>query len=124
MSSVRSLVKVQRVAASEVHNVFRVELLGLEGGSIKRVMAEVPRQIQVFKEGEVVEVEVSTQPIPWGEGAELYLRGRVFASKRGEEGGTFYLSVGGLQLRLVVEEGALKVGPMDRVYVAFRTKES
>ncbi|MEM4700247.1 MAG: hypothetical protein QXT74_04775 [Candidatus Nezhaarchaeales archaeon] len=125
MSVIKSVVRVGKVVMSEVPNVFRVELLGLEGETIKRLVAELPKQVQVFREGEVVEVEVSNQPISWGDGAELYLSGRVFAAKRGDGGEhIFYLSVGGLQLRLVVEGVPLKVEPLSKVYVAFKAKEA
>ncbi|MCX8204544.1 MAG: hypothetical protein N3H31_02700 [Candidatus Nezhaarchaeota archaeon] len=120
MSTIKSTAKVHKVAAGEVHNVFYVELVGLGEGSIKKIVVELPKQIQVFKEGMEVEVEVSTRPIPWGEEAELYLNGRVFAAKRGGAENTFYFSIGGLQLRLVVEGDPLKVEPMSKVYIAFK----
>lgn len=124
MSLIKSMTKVHKIAMSEVPNVFRVELVGSEGEAIKRLVVELPKQVQVFREGEEVEVEVSSQPISWGEGAELYLSGRVFAAKKGEGAEyVFYLSIGGLQLRLVVEGAPLRVEPMSKVYVAFKTKE-
>ncbi|RLF08840.1 MAG: hypothetical protein DRJ69_05750 [Thermoprotei archaeon] len=113
--------RVDKVEAGEVPGVFGVRLLGLEGSTIKRLSVELPKQIQVLKEGEVVEVKTSTR-FPSVEEAELCLSGKVFAAR--EEGGevTFYLSAGGLQLRLTTEGWILPVRPMDKVYLAFRRR--
>jgi len=112
--------RVERVEVSEVPGVYSIKLEGLEGSEIRRLTVELPKQVQVFKEGALVETEASTKPIPWGGDADLYLSSRVFAAKGEEAEISFYLSAGGLQLRLMVKEGALNVKPMDKVYVAFK----
>jgi len=122
--SLRSLVKVDKIEASEVPEVFNVRFTGLEE-AIKAVNLELPRQIQVFREGLVVEAEVSSTPTPWGEEADLYLSTRVLAIREGEGESTIYLSAGGLQVRIAVAKGVkLSAKPMDRVYVAFKVKEA
>lgn len=122
-ASLKSLLRVDRVEASEVPEVFNVKLIGLEE-AVKAISIELPRQVQVFKEGMVVEAEASMSSIPWGGEADLYLSTRIFAVKREGDESTIYLSAGGLQVRIIVAKGVeLRAKPMDRVYVAFRARE-
>jgi len=122
--SLKALLRVEEVEASEVPDVFNVKLIGLEGSTIKRASLELPKQVLAFKEGGLVEAEASTTPIAWGEAADLYLTSRLFAIK--DEGGeaTYYLSAGGLQLRLIVEGQLLAAKSLDRVYLAFKSRGS
>jgi len=119
--TLKGAMRVDKVEASEVPGVFGVKLLGLEGSTIKRLSVELPKQIQVLKEGEVVEVEASTQFLNVEE-AELCLSSKVFAAREEDGEVTFYLSAGGLQLRLTTEGWMLPVRPMDKVYLAFKRR--
>jgi len=122
--SLKALLRVEKVEASEVPDVFNLKLVGLEGSTVKRVSLELPKQVLAFKEGGLVEAEASTTPIAWGEAADLYLSSRLFAIKDEGGGATYYLSAGGLQLRLVVEGRLLAAKPFDKVYVALKARGS